>query len=602
MAIVPLDRVSFAGPAANRDAVIRALQQRGCLHLVNLSKQETESVTPGGAVSAETREALKYLKNSPYLRRQAKDDRGFEMEEVVDEALEIKREVKELEDERDYLIKAIEQLEPWGEFELPEKEELRGLRFWFLLIPAHELPGLEGYIYQEIRRDQQQVYVVVLSEQPPKDLPGQLVHLDPRPLSELRRRSEQVEAELEELQLRRIWLTRWCERMEVNMARADDSLARRLAADGCWQEGPFFAIQGWAPRELREQLREFAHQQQLAFLVETPRRNENPPTLLKNPPLLSGGENAVTFYITPSYWLWDPSITVFFSFALFFAMIISDAGYGGLLAGVLLWNWDRLSRSDTARRVRNLVVFLAVFSIVYGVLAGSYFGLVPHENSLLGYLHIINATNQTQMMTASVAIGVVHLIWANVVSAWRLRATPAWPGHLGWISALCGGFAWGLALTGVAPESWQTPLSVWGEIGLFGGLGAVFLFSSQRPLFSTNWKDWLWRFLDGLIGLTRISSAFGDTLSYLRLFALGLASVKLAVTFNNLAGTAAQHLAGFGVLVAALIILLGHTLNFLIALMSGVVHGLRLNCIEFFNWSVPEEGYLFRPFEQKANS
>jgi V/A-type H+-transporting ATPase subunit I len=92
---------------------------------------------------------------------------------------------------------------------------------------------------------------------------------------------------------------------------------------------------------------------------------------------------------------------------------------------------------------------------------------------------------------------------------------------------------------------------------------------------------------------------FGDVLSYLRLFALGLSSAQLASTFNELGG-AAWNRAGFGVLMAILIIVVGHTMNLLLSLMSAVVHGLRLNVMEFFNWSLPDEGYLFTAFAKKA--
>ena len=78
-----------------------------------------------------------------------------------------------------------------------------------------------------------------------------------------------------------------------------------------------------------------------------------------------------------------------------------------------------------------------------------------------------------------------------------------------------------------------------------------------------------------------------------------LSSAQLAGTFNAL-GRDAWNSAGFGVLMAILIIFLGHALNLLLSLMSGVVHGLRLNCIEFFNWSLPDEGYLFNAFAKKA--
>ena len=90
-------------------------------------------------------------------------------------------------------------------------------------------------------------------------------------------------------------------------------------------------------------------------------------------------------------------------------------------------------------------------------------------------------------------------------------------------------------------------------------------------------------------------------LSYLRLFTLGLASSQLAATFNEIAGETIDKLPGIGLLAAILILVVGHGLNFLLAVIGGVVHGLRLNCIEFFNWSLPEEGYPFQAFCKKAS-
>jgi len=103
---------------------------------------------------------------------------------------------------------------------------------------------------------------------------------------------------------------------------------------------------------------------------------------------------------------------------------------------------------------------------------------------------------------------------------------------------------------------------------------------------------------DGLKNLTRVTKIFGDILSYLRLFALGLASASLALTFNHLAADARQ-VEGLGLLYSLLIVFAGHTLNLLLSLMSAVVHGMRLNCIEFFNWGLTEEGFPFKAFAKK---
>jgi V/A-type H+-transporting ATPase subunit I len=107
------------------------------------------------------------------------------------------------------------------------------------------------------------------------------------------------------------------------------------------------------------------------------------------------------------------------------------------------------------------------------------------------------------------------------------------------------------------------------------------------------------RAFDGLSNLARVTQVFGDVLSYLSLFALGLASASMAMTFNGLARDVATELPGVGLLLAILILLAGHALNLALAVMSGVVHGLRLNCIEFYNWALIGEGYPFKPFKRR---
>jgi V/A-type H+-transporting ATPase subunit I len=105
--------------------------------------------------------------------------------------------------------------------------------------------------------------------------------------------------------------------------------------------------------------------------------------------------------------------------------------------------------------------------------------------------------------------------------------------------------------------------------------------------------------LEGIKGLTMLTKVFGDLLSYLRLFALGLASSSLAVIFNHNAAHALREQTGMNILNCLLIWVTGHTVNLSLCLMSGIVHGLRLNFIEYFSWSVSEEGYPFKAFSKK---
>lgn len=158
---------------------------------------------------------------------------------------------------------------------------------------------------------------------------------------------------------------------------------------------------------------------------------------------------------------------------------------------------------------------------------------------------------------------------------------------VGWLLGIVGGF---LAWRGLVPLG----------SGMMASGGVLILgLSGERVV--RSWRDVLGNGLAGLLALSDISKAFGDILSYLRLFALGLASASLAVTFNKLAADVWVSMPGIGLVFAALILLLGHTLNFVLSMVSGVVHGLRLNVIEFFNWSLSDEGYPFQAYRKKED-
>ena len=128
-------------------------------------------------------------------------------------------------------------------------------------------------------------------------------------------------------------------------------------------------------------------------------------------------------------------------------------------------------------------------------------------------------------------------------------------------------------------------------------LGAILIVGFTAPR-----EKPLARLGQGLLGLTKLSGALGDILSYLRLFALGLASASLAVEFNNMAAGIREGFPGVGLLFALLILVLGHTVNLFLGIASGVIHGLRLNVIEFFNWGLKEEGTQYKPFKQSEDN
>jgi V/A-type H+-transporting ATPase subunit I len=403
---------------------------------------------------------------------------------------------------------------------------------------------------------------------------------------------DEVEAELENLYWRRIGLTRWLTIIARHLATAENQTLLDRVTSSLYDDGDLFYFEAWIPEKMTEELHAYAQQAGLLLQLRSPLQEETPPTLLENSPAWVGGEDLIKFYTTPAYDMWDPSKSIFLSFALFFAMIVSDAGYGLLLG--LVWLVSRRKISSEMKGLYNLSGALVAATIIYGVLVGSYFGLEPQSGTFLAQLKLLDIKNKDQMMFLSICIGIGHLILANGGNFFLAERPRMYYGPLGWAIAIAGGFSWWLGTVGLPDVHVLIP---GGQVLLAMGVLCIILFSSKRPL--GGWKDMLMRLADGLFALTGFSKAFGDVLSYLRLFALGLASAQLAATFNNLAGDAVGGIAGFGTLAAVCILTVGHSLNLLLAMMSGVIHGLRLNYIEFFRWGLSEEGYSFKPFQKR---
>ena len=586
MAIVPLSKLTLVGHQAEKERVLDDLQEFGCLEIVSLA----HDVAPLADPSKRSREALSYLERCPEKQRPVTNPAHFDAVRVKGEILELRDRTHELELERDALMHRIDALLPWGDFEFPPEEDLGGQRIWFYVVPQNRLRDLEAsdLTWEEVRRDGRNAYVVVISELEPEGVPAPRVRTGSVSRYRLERRLEDVELELEDASLERIRLTRWSRLMSLSLAALEDRAARRLAADQCYDSGPVFALRAWAPTETVEALGSYAAKNGMAMEVSDPGPDDEPPTLLRNAERTEGGEDLVNFYKTPGYSSWDPSSVVLYSFAIFFAMIISDGGYGLVLALVAARFWKRLSSSAAGRRWRWVMATLVVTTVAYGVLVGSFFGVAPGPDTFLSRLAVLDIADASSMMALSITIGAIHVMVGNLMNArrygWSPRALPS----LGWAVFVLAGYT--LFVAGQAGADWLKTPAVAVAIA---GLVLVFAFSGYgaRPLI---------RLGRGLVGLTRITAAFGDVLSYLRLFALGLASASLAIAFNGMAADAREAIPGVGLLVALLILVVGHSLNLLLAVASGFIHGLRLNVIEFLNWGLPEEGPLFRPFKKKG--
>jgi V/A-type H+-transporting ATPase subunit I len=587
MSIVQVQKATLLASMRGKAALMEALQEFGEVHLIPLSEGGGSRVPYPERVA----QALRWLSKSPEQSSQYRHRDDFDIDQIVTETEDVQQRILSLRDRLEVVQDRIAHLSPWGSFEFPPAEEIGGYRFWFYRVP-HKLMdqvAATDLVWSVVHDGRNESYVVVISRnQPDADaMPVPRVRAGGDSLFHLERERERIELELEDCRFERLRLTRWINNIRQHIADYRDREALGQACRETLEDGEFFLAQCWVPVSKLEDLHEVAKQAHAALYLEEPQHDEMPPTVLANRPVLAAGENLVQFYQVPNYWGWDSSATVFVSFCLFFAMILADAGYAALLGLGLAYYWKRMGSSETGLRFRRLLFWLVTTSFVYGVAAGSFFGVTPNF-ALFKTLHVLDIKNFNTMIAVVVYIGVFHLVMANSVAAWVHGLRWQSLAQLGWILILLGGTGYWM----VRGHS-HIPLYV-----IAAGAGLILLFSSERPLRGV--RNLVMRLVDGLVDLFHLSKAFGDTLSYMRLMALGLAGATMADTFNGLAGDMIHHPSGLSVAAGILVLLFGHILNIILGIVGGVVHGLRLNFIEFLSWTHAEEGHVFQPFRKTS--
>ena len=626
MSIATFQKISIAGALEDKEPLLHRLQQFGRLHIIpaEASGGFERNLSPK---DKRTYEALHLLQQAPDPRRPLKRWMGEDLtltvaervSRVVEETLTNRDQIVKTEDQIGALLDRIKLLQPWGDFHLPPEECTDYFSFWFYQLPLHKRPALHeiDLPWQIIGQNNKCYFVVLISKQEPAAdlLPVERVHLGSQPLSVLYAELEQAETLLEELQIERQSLSRYRYLLAEALTVADNQALFQYAASQTHRHGEIFTLQAWLPEADFAALQTLAQELGFAVLAEAPKRHEQPPTLLQPAKMFAPGAMLATIYQLPAYRSWDPSAHLYLSFALFFSMILSDAGYSLILLGGLLMFWQKLGRNPAGQQLRSLLRVMFSAATLWGVMAGSYFGFdveqFSHADSWLVQASIIDLNNYPAMMTLSIYAGVIHILIASLSLAWSRRQNIyALGSQFGWVGMVIGGVLLWQNQDVPAVMQWAYTLLALSALSIIGFTGLAQAPDPENSVEkqtesstdehtinkNANAATVLKRGLQGVIALTSISKLFGDILSYMRLFALGLASASLGLTFNNLAQAALESAPGIGIVFALLIFLFGHTVNLGLAIMSGVVHGLRLNFIEFYNWGDPGEGYPYEPF------
>jgi V/A-type H+-transporting ATPase subunit I len=321
---------------------------------------------------------------------------------------------------------------------------------------------------------------------------------------------------------------------------------------------------------------------------------ESVPIQLKNNSFAHLFEPITKLYSLPNYGEIDSTALVAPFFMLFFGLCFGDGGYGllVLLAASLLKL--KIQKGSAMRPILSLAQWLGAMTIVVGILTGTFFGValvdVPAFASVKDYF-----LNQDNLMTLSVVIGLVHIIYGKIVAAVKIKIQHGFKYSIapwGWIFALTALIlVFGLPFLNI--ELSPMTINILYGVGAFGLLLA-FLYNSPGKNIFLNIGTGVWNAYNTASGL------LGDTLSYIRLFAIGLTGGILGGVFNMLAIDQTASLPIFARLPLMLLILVaGHGLNIALCTISSLVHPMRLIFVEYFKNSEFEGGgkpYL--PFKE----
>ena len=262
MSIAALKKVTLCGLLKEKRQVLEGLQALGCMHLLPLRPPPAEIEDVASPHAEAAYKALRFLSDMPRKRRQVVRDPEFDVQKLVQDALDLKQRLRDATDRRDFLEHRIGLAEPWGDIDFPPHEALAGHRLWFYVLPLGKLGALKSVElpWQIVRKDNRFAYVIVVStEEPAGDLlPEPRIHMGALPVHELEAQLEEIEIQLEDLVAQRQALTRYIYLLSVNLAKAENRASLNHAEQQTRDDDEIVAVQGWVPEDAIAGVREFA--------------------------------------------------------------------------------------------------------------------------------------------------------------------------------------------------------------------------------------------------------------------------------------------------------------------------------------------------------
>jgi V/A-type H+-transporting ATPase subunit I len=529
---------------------------------------------------------------------------------LPDLIVNIGRERKTLQDRDIFLHREIFRIAPWGDFDPASIKEMASLGlpvFLYELTPEAFETIPEDTRYIKIRSSKSAVHIVVFDKEIPGVTPFQLPE---KSMSALMREVDEIKLEMEELNSK---LRNFADRrsaLNKEMAVVEQDIEFESAAAGmekvsdippgmglCW-------LTGFVPVDDMGRLKNVASENGWALSANDPEETDDTvPTKLKNNRFVNL-LNPITGFlgIVPGYREVDISPWFLLFFCIFFGMIFGDAAYGIILSLIAIIGIIKTARKGVPQGLQMLLL-LGVFNTAWGVATCSWFGMdlehVPQILRDISLSYISTAKTDSAIVDQNLQIfcfslGLLQLTIAHIKGIFRYIKSPRVFAEIGSIAMLWGMYNVVLFLV-VSNDARPIPMLPVSIYLLGGGFLLSFVFASYDGSIGRSILDSCKNIISVVLGITNV---FSDIMSYIRLWAVGLAGASIATTVNTMAG---PLLGGFLIFAGIILLVFGHGLNLILNVLSVLVHGVRLNTLEFsghvgLTWS----GTAYKPFAQRV--
>ena len=605
-------KYSFILLSEETDGFLNKLQELGVVDVTRSAKPiDDHSAAMLDSVAAAKRvigklESINYSKDENKKAIELAYGRAVADKDMVAGAQKALAALSELEAAKAASDKEVKARRPWGKFDKARLEQLETLgyavRYYVTPKKKFSADWAELYPLQVVAEDNTNVWFVTISEKGAEYVfPIESVQAPEGSWEDAQKVSDKLAAEIAVI---KGLLLRYKENVaqmtksyEQSLVDLDMYLAK--AGTESAAEDMLTLIEGFAPVDNEENLCKAFDAAGVLYIKEAAKEEDNPPIRLKNNKFVKMFESITGMYGMPNYGEYDPTPVVSIFFLLFFAMCMGDAGYGLVLILIGLAikkGWVKIGMFEG---LGGLIATLGVATTVVGFFLGTAFGVslpdvkwIPQAakdcmltGEIMGY--------PTQMVLA-IGIGVFHLCLAMIIKAVGYTQRLGFKENIstwGWLLLILGGIIVGaLALVGVM-NSDITKIAII-VIGIVSALG-IFIFNTpgRNPL--VNIGAGLWDTYNMVTGI------MGDVLSYIRLYALGLAGGMLGAAFNDLGNMVLGDGGVTGWIFFVIILLLGHVINLLMSCLGAFVHPLRLNFVEYFkNAGYEGKGKTYNPLKK----